>query len=68
MSKSREALDELITGLEQERYVLTEKYWRTLIAAEIASGFMPLCVCEDCGTIREGALVARILERITDGC
>lgn len=65
---AQEALDEIKKGLEEERYALTEKYWRALIAAEIASGFMPLCVCEDCGTIQTGSLVARILKRVTDGC
>ena len=64
---AQEALDALRMGLEEERYSLTEKYWRTLIASEIALGFMPRCVCEKCGTIREGELVASIIERVTNG-
>ena len=64
---AQEALDALRMGLEEERYALTEKYWRTLIASEIALGFMPICVCEDCGTIQTGSLVGRIIERVTNG-
>lgn len=67
VNKTQAALDELRMGLEEERYAVTEKYWRTLIASEITLGFMPICVCENCGTIREGALVARIVERVTNG-
>ena len=67
ISKTQAALDELRMGLEEERYALTEKYWRTLIASEITLGFMPLCVCNECGTIQTGSLVARIVERVTNG-
>lgn len=67
MSKAQEALDELRMQLAEERYTLTEKYWRTLIASEITLGFMPLCVCENCGTIQTGRLVADIVERVTNG-
>ena len=64
---AQEALDQLRMGLEEERYALTEKYWRVLIAAEITAGFMPICVCENCGTVRDGALIERIVERVTNG-
>lgn len=67
MSKAQEVLDQLRMGIEEERYLLTEKYWRVLIASEITLGFMPSCVCENCGTIREGELIARIVERVTHG-
>jgi hypothetical protein len=67
VSKTQKVLDDLRMSLEEERYALTEKYWRTLIASEITLGFMPICVCENCGTIREGALIARIVERVTNG-
>ena len=67
MSKAQKVLDDLRMSLEEERYLLTEKYWRTLIASEITLGFMPKCVCENCGTIREGELIARIIERVTNG-
>jgi hypothetical protein len=64
---AQEALDQLRMGLEEERYAVTEKYWRVLIAAEITAGFMPICVCENCGTIQTGRLVADIVERVTNG-
>jgi hypothetical protein len=64
---AQEALDALRMGIEEERYALTEKYWRMLIAEEIKNGFMPICVCHECGNIREGALIQRIIERITNG-
>ena len=67
MSKAQEVLDMLRISMEEERYALTEKYWRVLIASEITLGFMPSCVCEKCGTIREGELIARIVERVTNG-
>ena len=44
MSKAQEVLDMLRMGIEEERYLVTEKYWRVLIASEIALGFMPICV------------------------
>jgi len=64
---AQEALDQLRMGLEEERYALTEKYWRVLIASEITLAFMPMCICEKCGTVREGELIARIVERVTNG-
>jgi hypothetical protein len=64
---AQEALDALRMGLEEERYTLTEKYWRMTIAEEIKNGFMPICVCHECGNIREGSLVGRIIERIKNG-
>jgi hypothetical protein len=67
MSKTQKVLDDLRISLEEERYSVTEKYWRTLIASEITLGFMPLCVCENCGTIQTGRLVADIVERVTNG-
>jgi hypothetical protein len=67
MSNVQKAINELQIGLEEERYSLTEKYWRVLIASEITLAFMPSCVCEKCGTIQTGALVADIVGRIANG-
>lgn len=67
MSKAQEALDELRMQMAEERYALTEKYWRTFIGWEITANFMPICVCENCGTIKEGALIERIVKRVQNG-
>ena len=56
----------------EERYELTEKgntaiaeaYWRGVISEEIRKNFMPICVCERCGNLAEGAMVQRIIETI----
>ena len=49
-------------------FTLTDKgweaYWRERIAQEVKKNHMPICVCERCGNIREGAMVERILETI----
>ena len=55
---------------EEDRYTITEAghtalaeaYWRAKIADEIKKNCMPICVCEDCGTVREGAIVQRCIE------
>jgi hypothetical protein len=51
-----------------DTYVLTDKgwevYWREQIALEIQLNFMPICVCERCGNLHEGAMVQRIIETI----
>ena len=54
---------ELETG-----YILTDKgwevYWRERIAQEVQQNFMPICVCERCGNLAEGAMVERIIQTI----
>ena len=55
---------------EQERYTLTDKgqtamaeaYWRAKIAEEIRQNCMPICVCEECHTVREGAIVQMCID------
>lgn len=55
---------------EMERYTLTdaghtalaEAYWRAKIAEEIRKNCMPSCVCEECNTVREGAIVEFCIE------
>jgi len=54
----------------EEHYELTEKgnsaiaeaYWRAKIADEIRKKNMPICVCERCGNLQEGAIVERCIE------
>lgn len=54
----------------EERYELTNKgetalaeaYWRAKIAEEIKKNNLPICVCERCGNLAEGAIVQRCIE------
>ena len=58
--------------MENDGYTLTDKgqtalaeaYWRAKIAEEIRRKIMPLCVCERCGNLQEGAIVERCIEAI----
>lgn len=55
---------------EEDGYSLTEKghtalaeaYWRAKIANEIREKCMPLCVCHDCGTVKEAAIIDFCIE------
>ena len=55
---------------QEERYIVTEAghtalaeaYWRAKIAEEIKKNCMPICVCEECHTVREGAIVQMCID------
>lgn len=40
---------------------------RKSIAAQVQYEMMPLCVCEDCGNVREGSIVQRAIDLILRG-
>lgn len=44
-----------------------EKKLREEIAAQIQYEMMPLCVCEKCGNLQEGAIVQRAIDLVLRG-
>jgi len=65
-----ESVSELDEEEMEQKYTLTkagesavaEAYWRAKIAEEIRQNNWPICVCERCGNIQEGAIVDRCIE------
>lgn len=45
---------------------LLETILRKKIAEEIKANFMPICICEPCGTVATASLVQAIIDKVQD--